>query len=193
MKSFALLVIVAGLTVIGALFAQEQGFTTAKMPTVDTKWPGVNFAICRLERIQDNRLLVFVRVIATSKAPAAGIFLGTELETSPFATMDDSGAVAYDAKPFSLASAVMIDDQTLQRYSVLPPVAPPGKRYFPGELGNGLLPGQAETLTIQFQAPPARPPVEGRQPARQTVSFLLPGANAPIANLPVPPAGVTDS
>ena len=37
----------------------------------------------------------------------------------------------------------MTDDQTLQKYPVLPPVAPPGKAYFPGELANGLLPGQA--------------------------------------------------
>jgi hypothetical protein len=54
----------------------------------------------------------------------------------------------------------MTDDQTQQKYAVLPPVAPPGKAYFPGELANGLLPGQKETLTIQFAAPPAPPPFE---------------------------------
>jgi hypothetical protein len=57
-------------------------------------------------------------------------------------------------------AAVMTDDQTQQKYAVLPPVAPPGKAYFPGELANGLLPGQKETLTIQFAAPPAPPPFE---------------------------------
>ena len=82
---------------------------------------------------------------------------------------------------FSLASAVMTDDQTQQKYAVLPPVAPPGKAYFPGELANGLLPRQGETLTIQFAAPPAPPPVEGGKPAKQTVSFLLPRANCQCA------------
>ena len=81
----------------------------------------------------------------------------------------------------------MTDDQTLQKYPVLPPVAPPGKAYFPGELGNGLIPGQSEMLTIQFASPPAPPPVEGREPARQTVTLLLTGAKGPIVRVPIPP------
>jgi hypothetical protein len=44
---------------------------------IEPKWSGVIFAISRLERIQDNRLLVVVRVIVTSKAARSGTFLGT--------------------------------------------------------------------------------------------------------------------
>jgi hypothetical protein len=125
---------------IGSLFAQQPRARAPSIPTVETKWPGVNFAI----------------YLATGR---------------------------YNPRPFSLASSVMTDEQTQKKYSVLPPMVPPGKAYFPGELANGLRPGQAETLTIQFVAPP--PPDEGSS-SKQTVSFSLPGAKGPIANVPVP-------
>jgi hypothetical protein len=168
---------------IGSLFAQQPRARAPSIPTVETKWPGVNFAIYRVERIQDNRLLVWVRVIATSSAPPRGTILGERPPIPPSATKDDLATGRYNPRPFSLASSVMTDEQTQKKYSVLPPMVPPGKAYFPGELANGLRPGQAETLTIQFAAPP--PPEEGNS-SKQTVSFSLPGAKGPIANVPVP-------
>ena len=42
-------------------------------------------------------------------------------------------------------------------------------------------------LTIQFASPLALPPVEGGEPARQTVTFLLTGAKGPILRVPIPP------
>ena len=166
---------------------RSRGLEVPKFLPVETKWPGVNFSIYDVQRIQDDRLLVWVRVSATSKAPREGILLGTRPEIPASATKDEIATGRYNAKPFSLASSVMTDDQTLQKYPVLPPVAPPGKAYFPGELGNGLVPGQSEMLTIQFASPPAPPPVEGREPARQTVTFLLTGAKGPILRVPIPP------
>ncbi len=186
MKLFSLLAVATSLALANGLHAQEQKARTTHKAEVETKWPGVLFAISRLERIQDNRLLVFVRVVATSKSAPSGTYLGTRPAIPPSASKDDIATGLYNGRPFSLASAVMTDDQTQQKYAVLPPVAPPGKAYFPGELANGLLPGQGETLTIQFAAPPAPPPVEGGKPAKQTVSFLLPSAKGPIANVPVP-------
>ena len=186
MNPFSLLAVATSLALANGLHAQEQKASTTKKAEVETKWPGVLFAISRLERIQDNRLLVFVRVVATSKSAPSGTFLGTRPAIPPSASKDDIATGLYNGRPFSLASAVMTDDQTQQKYAVLPPVAPPGKAYFPGELANGLLPGQGQTLTIQFAAPPAPPPVEGGKPAKQTVSFLLPSAKGPIANVPVP-------
>ena len=163
MKLFSLLLIATSLTLTNGLHAQEQKASTTNLAEVETKWPGVLFAISRLERIQDNRLLVFVRVIATSKAARSGTFLGTRPAIPPGASKEDIATDLYNAKPFSLASAVMTDDQTQQKYPVLPPVAPPGKEYFPGELANGLLPGQGETLTIQFAAPPCAASVGRRK------------------------------
>jgi hypothetical protein len=190
MKLLALFLI-AVCFVLNGVYAQDRKSGAPKIPTVETKWPGVNFAIYRLERIQDNRLLVWVRVIATSKAPAKGTLLGTRPEIPPSATKDDLATGLYNTRPFSLASSEMIDNQTQRKFPVLSPVAPPGQKYFPGELANGLLPGQAQTLTIQFTAPPP-PPVEEGKSAKQTVSFLLPGAKGPIVNVPIPPPSVEE-
>ena len=189
MKSLSLFAIAASLCLAGGLFAQEQKSGSARTLTVESKWPGVNLAIYDVQRIQDNRLLVSVRVIATVKAPRGGTVLGEKPEIPSSATKEEIGTGRYNAKPFSLASSIMTDDQTLQKYPVLAPVAPPGKKYFPGELANGLLPGQAETMTIQFAAPPPPPPAEGKEPPKQTVTILLTGAKGPIARVPIPPPG----
>ena len=141
MKLFSLLLI-ASLMLTEGLHAQEQKASRTNKAEVETKWPGVFFAISRLERIQDDRLLVFVRVVATSKSSRSGTFLGAP-PISPNASQADVATNFRNAKPFSLASAVMTDDQTQRKYPVLPPVAPPGKAYFPSELANNLFPGRA--------------------------------------------------
>jgi hypothetical protein len=105
----------------------------------------------------------------------------------PLQTKVDIDGGKYAPKPFSLASSVMIDDQTLQRFAVLPPVAPPGKEYFPDAFLGRLQPGQLDTMTIQFAAPPPPPSREGEPPPKQTVSFLLAGAKGAIAKVPIPP------
>jgi hypothetical protein len=94
-------------------------------------------------------------------------------------------------KTFSLASTVMIDEQTKKRYEVLPPVAPPGKKYLPGGIANVLLPGEMRTLSIQFASPPVSSTIDGREPHKQTVSFLLTGAKGPIVRVPLPPPSGT--
>ena len=177
MKIVALLLI-ASLIVAESVSAQAHRARSSNFE-VETKWPGIVFSISRLERIEDNRLLVFVRVVATSRAAASGTFLGTMTEPSERSDRDPP-----NFKPFSLDSTVMTDEQTQQRYSVLPPVASEGKAYFPGELVNILYPGQGETLTIQFAAPPA-PPEEGNSSSKQSVTFLLTGAKGPITRVPL--------
>jgi hypothetical protein len=188
MKSLSLVRLGALVMCIGSLFAQEVPIGGERIPTVETKWPGINFGIHRVDRIQENRLLVWVRVLASSAAPRTGTFLGTKPQIPASATKQEISAGLYNPKPFSLASSIMIDEQTQQRYPVLSPIAPPGVRYFPGELVNGLLPGQAHTLTIQFAAPPTAPPSNGHKPSQKTVSFLLPGAKGPISKVAVPRA-----
>lgn len=97
-----------------------------------------------------------------------------------------------DWKPFSLVSTVMIDEQTQHRYEVLPPVAQPGKKYLPAGFSNVLLPGEARMVSIQFASPPAPPAAEGRDPPKQTVSFVLTGAKGPILRVPLRPPRVGD-
>jgi hypothetical protein len=154
---------------------------------VDTAWQGVRFIIPKIERIQQDRLVVVIYIQATPAAPASGVLVGIETPIPPGATKVDIDAGKYAPKPFSLASSVMIDDQTLQKFAVLPPVAPPGKEYFPGAFLGRLQPGQLDTMTIQFAAPPPPPSREGMPPPRQTVSFLLAGAKGAIAKVPIPP------
>jgi hypothetical protein len=170
---------------VTSLVAQERSRRGENLGEVETKWPGILLSISRIERIQDNRLLVFVRVTATTKSSPAGTFLGMGRPVPAGANLAD--VPAEDLKPFSLASAVMIDEQTQRRYEALPPVAAPGKRYLPAGFSNVLLPGEGRTVSIQFASPPAPPVIEGREPHKQTVSFLLTGAKGPIARVPLPP------
>ena len=152
-------------------------------PEVETTWPGVRFQLFRIERIPLNRLVVAVRIFATDKAPRSGTFLGTRTPIPANANREDIGMGLYDPKPFSLAGAVMIDEQSGQKYPVLPSIAPVGKQYLPSATLASLMPGQAEMLTIQFAIPPSPP---GDEAQKQTASFLFPEAKGPIAKVQIP-------
>ena len=155
---------------------------------VETTWPGIHFKFVRIERILDERLLIVVRIVATPKAPATGTFIGVKPLVPPGATPEELRSGRYEPRPFSLASSVMIDDLTSQRFPALAPISPPGKEYVPAEVFASLLPGRAEVLTLQFRAPPAPPlaVADNRAPEKQTVSLLLTNAKAPITAIPIP-------
>ena len=155
---------------------------------VETTWPGVRFQIFRIERIP-NRLVVAVRILATEKAPPTGTFLGVKTPIPSTASPEDVSMGLYDPKPFSLISSVMIDEQSGQRYPVLPSIAPPGRKYLPRTILASLMPGEAELLTIQFAAPPSFGEGELQ---KQTASFLFPNAKAPITRVPIPTPGTSD-
>ena len=171
--------------------AQAQSLQgAAGLPEVETTWPGVRFQLFRIERIPLNRLVVAVRIFASDKAPRSGTFLGTRTTIPANANREDIGMGLYDPKPFSLAGAAMIDEQSGQKYSVLPSIAPIGQRYLPSATLASLMPGQAEMLTIQFAVPP--PPPAEQRPQKQTASFLFPNAKAPITRVPIPTPGTSD-
>jgi hypothetical protein len=176
---------------MGGVRAQSApGSQSGRFPEVETKWPGVRFQVFRIERNSLNRLVVAVRIVATDKAPPSGTFLGTKTPIPANASPADIGTGIYDPKPFSLAASEMIDDETRQKYFVLPPIAPPGLTYLPGTIVKSLLPGEATLLTIQFAIPPSPPGDENR---KQTVSFLFPNAKGPITNVLIPsPEAVTE-
>ena len=185
MKLLALVVTTTTLWLVNTLVAQERSGRAENLGEVEARWSGIILAISRIERIQENRLLVFVRVMATAKSSPSGTFLGMGRPLPAGANLAE--VPKEDLKPFSLASAVMIDEQTQRRYEALPPVAPPGKKYLPAGFSNVLLPGEARTVSIQFASPPVPPTIEGREPQKQTVSFLLTGAKGPIEKVPLPP------
>ena len=173
------------LCLVTRLGAQERSRRAENLGEVETIWAGVLLSISRIERIQDNRLLVFVRVTATTRSSPGGTFLGMGRPLHAGANLTE--VPEEDLKPFSLASAVMIDEQTQRRYEALAPAAPPGKKYLPAGFSNVLLPGEGRTVSVQFASPPSPPTVEGREPQKQTVSFLLNGAKGPIVKVPLPP------
>lgn len=186
MKLRSSVVLATALCLVTTLGAQERSRRLDNLGEVETKWPGILLSISRIERIQDNRLLVFVRVTATTKSSPAGTFLGMGRPIPAGANLTD--VPEEDLKPFSLTSTVMIDEQTQRSYEVLPPVATTGKKHLPAGFANVLLPGEARTLSIQFASPPVPRSIEGREPYKQTVSFLLTGAKGPIVRVPLPPS-----
>ncbi len=183
--AFALFVFTLLMCEVQAQASQAAG----GFPEVETTWPGVRFQLFRIERISFDRLVVAVRIFATDKASPSGTFLGTRIPIPANADREDVGMGLYDPKPFSLAGAVMIDEQSGQRYPVLPSIAPVGKRYLPSVTLASLMPGQAEMLTVQFAIPPLSA-ADGSQ--KQTVSFLFPQAKGPIAKVRIPPPAAGD-
>ena len=179
--------LLSSIVLTGAVAQAQQPSSPPSLGAVDTAWQGVRYVIPKIERIEQDRLVVVIYIQATPQAPASGVLVGTETPIPPGATKIDIDAGKYAPKPFSLASSVMIDDQTLQRFAVLPPVAPPGKEYFPGAFLGRLQPGQLDIMTIQFAAPPPPPSREGEPPPKQTVSFLLAGAKGAVTKVPIPP------
>ena len=155
----------------------------------ETEWPGIYFQVIRADRIIQNRLMVVVRIQATGKTPASGIFLGGDPPPPPFSHKPTVPSTArYGPQLFSLASSIMKEEQSGVQYPVLPTVEPPGKSYFLSGTLAALQPGKSVLLSIQFAVPPPPPPPPPGQEARpQTVSFLLPKAKGPIMHVPLPP------
>lgn len=184
MKYFLLLtILVAGMS---PLSAAEP---SSSLGEAETNWLGVNYQIIFFKRIPPERLLVGVRIVATSKAAPRGTLIGFPVPIPPNADKYAIMAGYYHPLPLSLAASVMIEDLMQQKYPALAPVAPPGRIYRPGVVLDSLRPGQNLVLTVQFAVPPPPPPPPaGQPPAKQTVSFVFPNAKGPIQKIPVPPA-----
>jgi hypothetical protein len=159
---------------------------------VETIWPGIHFKLVRIERILDERLLIVVRIVATPRAPVAGTLIAGKPTLPLGATVEDLRSERNEPRPFSLASSVLIDDLTLQRFPALAPVFPIDKEYAPGEMLGYLSPGRAEVLTLQFKVPPSALIADGGTPEKQTVSLLLTNAKAPMTGIPIPSVETKD-
>jgi hypothetical protein len=91
------------------------------------------------------------------------------------ATPEELHSGRYEPRPFSLASSVMIDDLTSQRFPALAPIFPSGKEYAPAEILTYLSPGRSEVLTLQFKVPSSALIADAGTSKKQTVSLLLTG------------------
>ena len=139
------IILLCPLSVVAQQSAKKSKFE------VETNWPGIQFRLDRVERILDERLLVVIRIVATAKAPATGTLIGVKPTVAADGTREDGQTATYELRPFSLASSVMIDDLTAQRFPALPPIFPPGREYAPSEILAHFPPGRAEVLTLQFK------------------------------------------
>ena len=180
------LAICLGIIFLSPLCALAQQPAKKSKFEVETAWSGIQFQFVKIERILDERLLVVVRIVATAQAPATGTLIGVKPLVPPGATLEDLRSGRYEPRPFSLASSVMIDDLTSQRFPALAPIFPPGKEYAPAEILAYLSPGRAEVMTLQFKVPPAALRADGPASEKQTVSLLLTNAKAPITAIPIP-------
>ena len=181
------LVIGLAIVVLSPLGAIAQQSTKKSKFEVETNWPGIQFRLDRVERILDERLLVVIRIVATAKAPAAGTLIGIKPTVPADGTRGDGQRPTYELRPFSLASSVMIDDLTAQRFPALPPIFPPGREYAPSEILAHFTPGRAEVLTLQFKVPPTALRADSAS-EKHTVSLLLTSAKSPISGIPIPSA-----
>ena len=161
----------------------------SSFPEGKTNWPGIHFQIMYLARVPPNRLLVGVRLIATSQAPPGGTLVGTPVPITPNADPRNVTAGFYHPQPFDMNSSVMTDELTQQSYPVVPTIAPPGRGYRPAIILATLFPGGGSSnMTLQFVVPPPPPPPPaGQPPVKQTLSFLFTNAKAAITHVPLPP------
>ena len=149
-------------------------------------WPCIQCQIYSIQHIAGDRLLVGIRLKATADA-VAGTLIGYPVPIPPGAK--DYDLVYYQPRPFSLASSVMVDDLTHQKYpTLLPAPAPAGVAYFPDSVMEYIRPGQNIILGVQFACPPPPSAPPGQPEPKQTVSFLFTNAKDSIKNIPIPPS-----
>lgn len=163
------------------LFPLVHGQETVSLGKTSANWPGIEWEITRIERVEQDRLLMVVRVHAGEKA--ANLTLLGFPQTTP------SPGTAADTDipdPLSLRSAVLVDDATQRKYPAFGEL-PRKPFYGPNEMLTTIRPGEWIQMSVLFPSPPtsvAGP--DGKVPV-QKVSVFLPHAKAPITNLILPP------
>jgi hypothetical protein len=181
-KALILLIVILS---VGSRPLQAQKQEARNLGEVLTTWPGIRYQVFLIERMPQDRLLVGVRLVATSQAPPLGTLIGVSVPIPANATREDLLSGRYSPRPLSLASSEMIDEATKQKYRPLPPVPLAGRSVPPSVTLSNLRPGQAEVLSLQFPAPPMRFSDDPGK-SKQTVTFVLPSAKGLITNVPVP-------
>jgi hypothetical protein len=179
MKRFFLLLIIFGLPF--SCLAQQS--VPADKYDVATTWPGIHFQISHIERIAGNRLLVIATVYAKPEAPPDGTLIGIAVPIPKNPSPELMAAGVFQPKPFSIESATMMEETTKQTYSTVKP-DPAGPDYIAGHILSTIHPHEKRIMAIEFPVPP--PPSDGSDPAKQTISILLPNAVGPIKQIILP-------
>ncbi len=187
LKRAFLLLLALGLPLSG--WAQQSSRSPlSNANDVATTWPEVHYQVFHIERIAGDRLVLGVRIYATSSAPLAGTFIGVIVPVPKYATPEMIGSGMYRPRAVSIKSAVLTDDATQHQYQTVAP-DPAGPNYFPPEVLATLHPLEARSMAIVFPCPPPPPIESGITPDKQTISLSLPNAKGPIMRMTLPPVG----
>jgi len=152
---------------------------------VDSTWPDVKMQVLEVDRIDGNRLVVVIRLLASPNARGATL-IGEPPVVPPTATPEEK-KMGFGPGPFSLEGSTMIDERTQEKYAMLTPDKA-ASGYRPSVIMTTLLPREATIMTVQFPMPPPPLPDDKGIVPQQTVSILLPKAKGPITKIVIPPS-----
>lgn len=162
---------------LSPMYGQEAG----RLGKTSASWPGIEFEITKIERVDQNRLLVVIRVQADEKAANPTLLGFPQTASSPGAV---AGADIPD--PLSLRGAVLVDDANQKKYSALAEL--PSKPFYgPNELLTTIRPGEWLQMSVLFPSPPIPAAGSDGKVPMQKVSVFLPHAKDPIRNVILPP------
>lgn len=179
-------VIVVLLALALSLSSKGQDKSNSSANDVATAWPGVHYQVTQLQTIPGDRVLVVLRIYATSGVPQSGTFIGVEVPIPPGTPPAMIASGIFRPKAFSFDSATLKDDLTQQTLTALAP-DPSGPRYLPAKLLVVLHANESQMMTLQFPMPPSPPPdSSGANNLPHTVSLYLPKATGPIKGLVLP-------
>jgi len=174
------------LFILVAIFPCAAQQLTAPLPDVRTTWPDIHYQVFRIDRISQNRIVIEIKIYATSAAPQEGTFIGVNVPIPKNTDPKMIAAGMYRPDPFSLGSAVLTDDATNQTYQMVLP-DPAGPTYYPWQTIATLHPNQARPMDIEFPCPPPPPLGPDGTAPKQTISILLPNAKGPLVHITLPP------
>jgi hypothetical protein len=157
---------------------------------VPTTWPGVKLVVFDIKRLDDNHVLMVIRLKSDGAATEPVMIGDLPKEAKPGPAKTQKGALNDDEKlprPFSLTSARMVDETTRLEFAALPSL-PPKPYLGPNAMITTLGPGGWIQMAVCFKAPPPLPVGEdGKRPA-QKVTVLFPRAAKALPGLHLPPA-----
>lgn len=166
MKSFMrLLYPIACLSLAVAQPSQARAASESALASVSTEWKGVHFEIAQIQRLDENHILVAVRIRGDATATNPTLISGRML------ILEDG---SEEITPFTLIGATLSDPETGQTYPAVEGV--PAEPYW-GEpsIVTSLRANTWIQLAVRFKAPPPRINADGRR-AEQKISFQFPKA-----------------
>lgn len=153
---------------------------------VPMSWPGVKLQVFDIHRLDETHVLMVIRLKSTATEP---LTIGDPPKDGGTRPIKPGKEGLYEAdelaRPFSLASARLVDEGTKQAFTALPTL-PSQPYYGPNAMVTTLSPGGWIQMAVYFNAPPPPPPGPDGTVPPQKVTALFPGAAKPMPGLVLP-------